>query len=990
MTFRTGATPTMTTLQPGMLLDERFELVRLVPTGGAFGSVWLATDRKSAASHVRVVVLENPSPTPERQARFFELASKWHSIERNPHVLAMLHAGVWGGWFYMAHPVLDGIALNDWLRTLRDQKRSLSLATVRDIAACVLDALEAAHGLTPEPLFHQGLSTRGVTVVVPSGEVVRQLVVADFGLVHFDPPPTTESSHDRLAHNHLAPEQERPPHQAFPQTDVFQVARLVVECLTGRTDPPSMPGSSWSRFTEAGVRQTVNAIRAARRDLPPEVCTVLASALHRFPTSRPKEIKAFRESLLRAWGPSSEETTTPLLAEHFSARPSPAPAAPSSRPPTMPPRGVMRASTAAPRPRSVEDTAQEVGREGQVFAARYRLGAANTDEDGCALHRTLDMRTGAEVWLVLPPEAVRGDVGARACFYDTWKLNTHLLNERAHVLSILDLGEDPRTHAPFVVTESLSGPRLDELLVRQGPMPVPQMLECARTIASVLAEAEIRSFVHGDLRPERLQFYTADARVLKLRSFGPARVAKAPARLGAGYFRAPEHASPSGNIGAGADVWSFGLLMYAMLAGHHVVGDAENLLRMYREGIDWIRPRPSDHLTVAGLRLEDFDRWLSVCVRPNVNERFPSVAVAERELRAVCARVGPVEVPPTPPDPAPPSDDPRPSPRSRFRPPTVVVPRAAPTVPKDSEPGQTLQDPESVKPIELQRHQKPLRGLAASSDGMRLVSASVDGTILVWDMNRREVERELLGHDGTVQAVAITADGARVFSGGQDRSVRIWNLRDPEAEPVALNEHQSVVQAVAMTRNGRYAVSGSSDEHLCYWDLQPGREHLLWKARAHDRATHCVAVTADGQRVVSGGEDGVVCLWDARGMQLAQFNDHVAPVRAIAISPDGREVFSGDEQGYVVCWDVESGQRSKFKAHKFRITSLVLTSSAEGSRLVSGSCDPNVKVWDPTRERCLHTLERHEVAVWSVAAGPDVRWVFSGDSDGLICVWPLG
>ena len=37
-------------------------------------------------------------------------------------------------------------------------------------------------------------------------------------------------------------------------------------------------------------------------------------------------------------------------------------------------------------------------------------------------------------------------------------------------------------------------------------------------------------------------------------------------------------------------------------------------------------------------------------------------------------------------------------------------------------------------------------------------------------------ERTLKGHDGWVAAVAVTLDGQRIISASHDKTVRVWNL----------------------------------------------------------------------------------------------------------------------------------------------------------------------------------------------------------------------
>ena len=63
--------------------------------------------------------------------------------------------------------------------------------------------------------------------------------------------------------------------------------------------------------------------------------------------------------------------------------------------------------------------------------------------------------------------------------------------------------------------------------------------------------------------------------------------------------------------------------------------------------------------------------------------------------------------------------------------------------------------------------------------------------------------------------------------------------------------------------------------------------------------------------------------------------------------------------------------------------------SPDGRRIVSGSCDRTVAVWDLETGTRLHTLAGHQGAVYSVAVSPDGRRIVSGSDDSTVAVWDL-
>ena len=61
--------------------------------------------------------------------------------------------------------------------------------------------------------------------------------------------------------------------------------------------------------------------------------------------------------------------------------------------------------------------------------------------------------------------------------------------------------------------------------------------------------------------------------------------------------------------------------------------------------------------------------------------------------------------------------------------------------------------------------------------------------------------------------------------------------------------------------------------------------------------------------------------------------------------------------------------------------------SPDGARIVSGSFDETVRVWDSATGECTATLEGHTGWVMSVAFSPDGTGIMSGSRDETLRVW---
>jgi WD40 repeat protein len=115
---------------------------------------------------------------------------------------------------------------------------------------------------------------------------------------------------------------------------------------------------------------------------------------------------------------------------------------------------------------------------------------------------------------------------------------------------------------------------------------------------------------------------------------------------------------------------------------------------------------------------------------------------------------------------------------------------------------------------------------------------------------------------------------------------------------------------------------------------------------------------------------------------------HSRPVAAVAFSPDGNRIVSGSFDNSIRVWDAETGEvvAGPFIDQSGSVTSVAF--SPDGKRIVSGSYGKTILVWDAgTGEVVVGPFKGHSRVVWSVAFSPDGNWIVSGSGDSTIRVW---
>src|SRR3954468_11041520 len=136
-----------------------------------------------------------------------------------------------------------------------------------------------------------------------------------------------------------------------------------------------------------------------------------------------------------------------------------------------------------------------------------------------------------------------------------------------NIVSIFDRGQAEGTY--YIAMEYLDGRTLKELLVRNGPTPVPIAIDYARQILGALAFAHRNGIVHRDIKPHNI-IVGRDGR-LKVTDFGIARsgasqMTEAGSIVGTAQYLSPEQARGA-PVDPRSDIYSLGVVLYEMLTG---------------------------------------------------------------------------------------------------------------------------------------------------------------------------------------------------------------------------------------------------------------------------------------------------------------------------------------------------------------------------------------------------------------------------------------
>ncbi len=213
--------------------------------------------------------------------------------------------------------------------------------------------------------------------------------------------------------------------------------------------------------------------------------------------------------------------------------------------------------------------------------------------------------------------------------------------------------------------------------------------------------------------------------------------------------------------------------------------------------------------------------------------------------------------------------------------------------------------------------------------------------------------------------------------------IRIQQTLDHTPRLSHVMSHESRVVASAFSPDGHRLATATAKHKLTLWDAHSGQ--VLWERPHESKAVRQVRFARDGRRllVCSSENQGRAAgeaappLWQMAEVLDVQTGEPVLPqlnsnLVGSAFSPDDRWLAVALTNHVIQVFDTRNGQAVvELKGHTNEIT--MLTFSAEGDLLVSGSRDQTARIWWLPTGEPMGSPFVHDQPIRRVALSPDAR-----------------
>lgn len=275
--------------------------------------------------------------------------------------------------------------------------------------------------------------------------------------------------------------------------------------------------------------------------------------------------------------------------------------------------------------------------------------------------------------------------------------------------------------------------------------------------------------------------------------------------------------------------------------------------------------------------------------------------------------------------------------------------------------------------------------VAFGPDDSMIASASYDqGDITFWDRPSLRELGTVKGHASRVRSLSFSPDGQLLASGSLDGTVKVWNVRSRRLERTL--QARGPLNGVAFLADSRRIVGAGRAAYIGVWDAATGK--LVEEIPTEGEETTNISLSADRGLMATVDRWPHLAVFDLGTLKRIRKEPTEVACWSVALNPVGSAVALGTWSPSLQF--LALGNASPFAVrteHQSLISTMMF--GPDGRTLITGAADGTMRLWDASTGQPLCTFAPHEGSVFTMAFSHSGRWFASGGGDGALNIWDL-
>ncbi|XP_037265448.1 cilia- and flagella-associated protein 52 isoform X2 [Falco biarmicus] len=158
----------------------------------------------------------------------------------------------------------------------------------------------------------------------------------------------------------------------------------------------------------------------------------------------------------------------------------------------------------------------------------------------------------------------------------------------------------------------------------------------------------------------------------------------------------------------------------------------------------------------------------------------------------------------------------------------------------------------------LKEHVSAVSCIKVKKDDRECVTASLDGTCIIWDLVRF-IRRQMILANTLFKCVCYHPEEYQIITSGTDRRIGYWEVFDGSAIREVEGSVSGSINGMDITSDGAYFVTGGDDHLVKLWDYNEGA--VTHVGVGHSGHITRLKICPGNKYIVSVSADGAIFLW---------------------------------------------------------------------------------------------------------------------------------
>jgi WD40 repeat protein len=273
----------------------------------------------------------------------------------------------------------------------------------------------------------------------------------------------------------------------------------------------------------------------------------------------------------------------------------------------------------------------------------------------------------------------------------------------------------------------------------------------------------------------------------------------------------------------------------------------------------------------------------------------------------------------------------------------------------------------------LKGHRDIVQSLKILKNGL-LISGSADSTVRIWEMDGTCIKK-IYNSEGWINKIEELSDG-RVACGSNNHTINIWEIENYTHIKLPNLKNENIYGcAVIQLKNGEIAFS-TWKQIIKFWNIEKDICSKTIDTNQHTAWISSLIELEKSNYLASSSWDTTIKIWDISQEKykcIRTLIGHTDCVNTI-VQVNDKTLASAADDKMIIIWDINcDNAEAVFYGHDDKVYALIVANE----KIISGSRDKTVKIWDLESKDCLLTIPCED-KIYSLAFSNNKQYLFVG------------